>query len=149
MCFVWLSEQTVTFALYIINKPVFMTEVGSVYSAVQTEFLYNTDTSRPLGLNSLFFYGYIPFGGSDKSLNYSRLGTQKNIMLSTTNAVSSKMFKCLSASDVVTHVCKSWRRPSKVQTSYKPWFNTEPVIDNTMACLYRRYSITDITSSAD
>jgi hypothetical protein len=47
MCFVRLSEQTVTFALYIVNKSVFITEVQSVYSAVWTKSLYNTDMSRP------------------------------------------------------------------------------------------------------
>ena len=43
----WLSEQTVTFALYIINRLAFITEVESVYCAVRTESLYNIDTSRP------------------------------------------------------------------------------------------------------
>jgi hypothetical protein len=43
MCLVWLSEQTVTFSLYIINRVVFITEAESVYSAVRTESLYNTD----------------------------------------------------------------------------------------------------------
>ena len=28
MCFEWISEQTVTFTLYIINRLVFITEVG-------------------------------------------------------------------------------------------------------------------------
>ena len=37
MCFVWISEQTATFAFYIINKLVFITEVESVYCAVCTE----------------------------------------------------------------------------------------------------------------
>jgi hypothetical protein len=45
-CFVWVSEQTVTFSLYIINRLVFITEVESVYSAVRTESLYYTNTSR-------------------------------------------------------------------------------------------------------
>jgi hypothetical protein len=44
MCFVWLSEQTVTFALYIINILVFITEAESVYCAVRIESLYKTDT---------------------------------------------------------------------------------------------------------
>jgi len=43
MCFVWLSAQTVTFVLYIINRLVFITEVESVYSAVRTESLYRAD----------------------------------------------------------------------------------------------------------
>jgi hypothetical protein len=46
VCFAWLSEQRVSFALYICNRLVFITEVESVYSAVRTESLYNTDTSR-------------------------------------------------------------------------------------------------------
>ena len=50
-----LSEQTVTVALCIINKAVFITEVESVYCAVRTESLYNTDTSRPLRVNIHFF----------------------------------------------------------------------------------------------
>jgi len=40
------SEQTATFALYNINSLGFKTEVQSVYSAVRTESLYNTDTFR-------------------------------------------------------------------------------------------------------
>ena len=35
MCFVWLSEETATFALYIINRLAFITEVDSVYCAVR------------------------------------------------------------------------------------------------------------------
>jgi len=35
------------FVLYIFNRMVFITEVESVYSAVRTESLYNTDTFRP------------------------------------------------------------------------------------------------------
>ena len=37
------SEQTATSALHNVNSLVFITEVESVYSAVQTEPLYNTD----------------------------------------------------------------------------------------------------------
>jgi hypothetical protein len=40
MCFVWLSEQTVNFALYIMDRAIFMTEMESVYCAVRTESLY-------------------------------------------------------------------------------------------------------------
>jgi len=47
MCFVWISEQTVTFVLYIFKRLVFITEVLRVYCAVWTESLYNTDTFRP------------------------------------------------------------------------------------------------------
>jgi hypothetical protein len=54
MCFIWLFERTVTFALYIINRLVFITEVGSVYCAVHTESLRNTDTSRPEKVKAFF-----------------------------------------------------------------------------------------------
>ena len=37
MCSVWLSEQTVTYVLYIINSWVFITEVESVYCAVRAD----------------------------------------------------------------------------------------------------------------
>jgi hypothetical protein len=37
MRFVWLSEQTVTFALYIINRLAFITELESVYCEVHTD----------------------------------------------------------------------------------------------------------------
>jgi hypothetical protein len=47
MCFEWISEQTVTFVLYIFNRLGFKAEVKSVHCAVRTEFLYNTDTFRP------------------------------------------------------------------------------------------------------
>jgi len=43
MCFVWLSEQTVNFVLYIFNKLFFITLVESVYSEVRTESLYKAD----------------------------------------------------------------------------------------------------------
>jgi hypothetical protein len=48
MCFMWLSEQTVTFAVYIVNRLVFITKAESLYCAVRAESLYNMDTSRPL-----------------------------------------------------------------------------------------------------
>ena len=44
MCFVRISEQTATFALYGINWLVFITVVESVYSAVRIQSLYNTNT---------------------------------------------------------------------------------------------------------
>ena len=40
------SEQTATSALHNIYSLVLITEVESVYSAVRTESLYNTDTFR-------------------------------------------------------------------------------------------------------
>jgi len=47
MCFVWLSERTVTSALHTISRLAFITEADSVYSAVRTECFYNTDMFRP------------------------------------------------------------------------------------------------------
>ena len=44
--FVWISEQTATFALYFINWLVFITEVESVHCAARIESSYNTDTIR-------------------------------------------------------------------------------------------------------
>jgi len=41
--FVGISEQTATFAVYIINWLVFITTVESVYSAVWTDSLYRAD----------------------------------------------------------------------------------------------------------
>jgi len=52
MYFVWISEQTLTFALYIINVLGFITEVESVYCAVRTESLYKTDSFLPSGVKS-------------------------------------------------------------------------------------------------
>jgi len=54
MYFVWISEQTLTSALYIINIRVldFITEVESVYCAVRAEFLYKTDHFRPSRVKS-------------------------------------------------------------------------------------------------
>jgi hypothetical protein len=46
MYLVWIPEQTVTFALYIINRLGFKTEVMNVYCAVRTES-YIADTFRP------------------------------------------------------------------------------------------------------
>ena len=42
MCFVLISEETVTFSLYCINWLVFITEVENVYCVVCIESLYNT-----------------------------------------------------------------------------------------------------------
>jgi hypothetical protein len=44
VCFVWPSEETVTFALYVINRLVFITEAESVYCAARSESSYKTDT---------------------------------------------------------------------------------------------------------
>jgi hypothetical protein len=41
--FVWISEQTANLDLCNMKRLVFITEVESVYSAVRTESLYNTD----------------------------------------------------------------------------------------------------------
>jgi len=61
MCFVWLSEQRVTFALYIIRRLVSVTEVESVYSAVRTGSLYNMDTFCPLKVKAqrLSWFGHV------------------------------------------------------------------------------------------
>jgi hypothetical protein len=42
-CFVWISEQTATFPLYIIIWLVFIILVESVYSTVRTDCLYKAD----------------------------------------------------------------------------------------------------------
>jgi hypothetical protein len=47
-CFVQISEQTATFALYVINWLVFITEVESVYSTVCPESLYKADYVQSL-----------------------------------------------------------------------------------------------------
>jgi len=47
MCFMWLSEEIVTYVLHIFNRLIFIAEVESVYSVVGTEFLYNTNMFRP------------------------------------------------------------------------------------------------------
>ena len=39
VCFVWISEQTGTFALYSIKRMFYITEVESVYCAVRIESL--------------------------------------------------------------------------------------------------------------
>jgi len=41
--FVRISEQTATFAVYVINWLVFITVVENVYSAVRTDSLYKAD----------------------------------------------------------------------------------------------------------
>ena len=46
LCLVWTSKQTTNFALQNTKRSVFITEEVSVYSAVRTESLYNTDTIR-------------------------------------------------------------------------------------------------------
>jgi len=46
MCSVWISEQAANISLYNIHRLDFITEAESVYRAVRTESLYNTDTFR-------------------------------------------------------------------------------------------------------
>jgi hypothetical protein len=43
VCIVWITEQPANFALHSIKRLVFITVVESVYSAVRTESLYDTD----------------------------------------------------------------------------------------------------------
>ena len=52
-CFVRLSQQTATLALYNTSKLFFITEVESVYSAVRTESLHKTDTFSLQMVNAL------------------------------------------------------------------------------------------------
>jgi hypothetical protein len=79
MFFVWISDQTVTFALYIINSLAFITDMESVYRAVRTESLYNKDISRilkvnkcsilhPIGINISVFYSTTKASDGEKRL---------------------------------------------------------------------------------
>jgi len=47
MCFVWFSETTVLFALYINNRWVFIIEAERVYCAARPESLYKTHMFLP------------------------------------------------------------------------------------------------------
>jgi hypothetical protein len=51
MCFVRISEQTVTLSLHIVSRLGLITDMERVCSAERTESLYSTDTSRPLRVN--------------------------------------------------------------------------------------------------
>ena len=78
MCFVRISEQTATFALYCINWLVFITEVESVYCAVRFESLYKTDTIRLRRVNVEMFTGILIVSSLGKSqcrdvASYSRM----------------------------------------------------------------------------
>ena len=55
MCFVWVSEQTRTYALCSINELVFISGVQSVYCAVLTEYLHKTDTFHLERVNDVTF----------------------------------------------------------------------------------------------
>jgi len=46
VCLVWIWEQTANCALQNIKRLIFITEVESVYCAVRTGSLHNTDTFR-------------------------------------------------------------------------------------------------------
>jgi hypothetical protein len=54
VCLVWISEQTANFAVCNHKRLMFITEVESVYCAVRTESLYNTDTFRLQNVNVAF-----------------------------------------------------------------------------------------------
>ena len=57
MCFVWFSEETVTFDLHIINRLIILTEVECVYCAIRTESLHNTYFSL---INFTYCGGFSP-----------------------------------------------------------------------------------------
>jgi hypothetical protein len=60
VCFVWISEQAVTFASYIINRLVFIAEVESVCCAVRTESLYySTDSLALKGFTVIRKVGFL------------------------------------------------------------------------------------------
>jgi len=46
VCFVWISEKTTNFVLCNIKRLAFIIQVESVYCAVRTVSLYNTDMFR-------------------------------------------------------------------------------------------------------
>ena len=48
MCFAWILEQTAIISLYGINRQVFRTKAESVYCAVRTGSLNQTDTVSSL-----------------------------------------------------------------------------------------------------
>jgi hypothetical protein len=48
MCFAWISEETTIISLYSINLLVFITQAESVYCAVRTGPLNQTDTVSSL-----------------------------------------------------------------------------------------------------
>jgi hypothetical protein len=54
VCFVWISEQTASFAVHSMERLGYVTEAESVYCTVRTESLYNTDTFRLQMVNSEF-----------------------------------------------------------------------------------------------
>jgi len=57
---VWLSEETVNFALYIINRLVSITEVESVYCTVRTESIQIRLILQGL-INVAFIFFHIDF----------------------------------------------------------------------------------------
>jgi len=58
VCFVWILEQTANFALHCIKRLAFITEVDSVYCAVRTEPLYNTDRVNYTVIGHLIVIGH-------------------------------------------------------------------------------------------
>jgi len=62
MCFAWISEQTAIISLYSINLTVFITEAESVYCAVRTGSLNQTDTLTSLKA-SIYTFEIMVFDG--------------------------------------------------------------------------------------
>jgi hypothetical protein len=62
MYFVWLSEKTAIISLYNINWLVFTTEAESVYCAVRTGFLNQTDKLSSLKGDVIYVGWYISVG---------------------------------------------------------------------------------------
>jgi hypothetical protein len=62
MCFVWLSEKTAIISLHNINGLVFITEAESVYCAVRTGSLNQTDTVSSLKGDLVYVGWFISVG---------------------------------------------------------------------------------------
>ena len=73
MCFVWISEQRAIISLYSINLSVFITEAESVYSAVRTGSLNQTDTVSSLKSQ----YSEILYGAFITCVGFIRISEQR------------------------------------------------------------------------
>jgi hypothetical protein len=125
---VWLSEQTGTFALHTMNRLVFITEVESVYSAVRTDSLHNTDKSLVFIIEVESVYSAVrndSLHNTDKSLVfiievesvYSAVRTES--IYNTDTFPSQRVKKCVSFLTLNGRMIKNKRYAGG---NLKPWF---------------------------
>jgi hypothetical protein len=104
MCFVWLSEETLTFTLRFINRLVFITEVESVFYAVGPVSLYKMDTFRPYRFKHIvpsYYVNMYPAPTISDQQSLCKISAEKL-------AISSTSFHFITGNSIIDPLWYSW-----------------------------------------